>query len=797
MNSNILNETFSAVTADGTGTIDTTPVTTTFVEDTAVSMSVMPRNAVVDTLPTNHQGIPDFMQKPYLVTSGSWTTGSAQNADLWSNSVSTIVFGNSAWANKISGFNLVRGTVCFRVQINANPFQQGKLLLHFLPVAEEKDAVDPSYLAMHNACIASKRMHPCVEIDCRDTVGVMKVPYITPASFYDVKRNFYDWGIFYLTVLSPLQTGASGETSVNYSIFAHFEDFELSAPIVPQMAGGSSRKYKVTSVAGREAEIASGSQGTISSMLSVGASVANALSDIPFISDIAIPASWILDAGAKVASWFGWSKPENNVNATIVSTQYNRYLATSDGTDNAYPLSLRSDNQVSITTENSLTNEDEMSFSYLKKVSTVLKTISWTTSQGSGTNIYSFLVGPQALFQQITTANTSHTVTMGVGPPIYYLSGAANLWRGGIELVIKFAKTEFHSGRIQVSWTPSSNVAVTPTLSTSTLVIKEIIDIRTGNEFRLKLPWLLNQNYMQLKGVTNTQCSGQLDIIVLNELRCPETASSAVNMLLYYCGADDFEFQNMSANDYYRPIFSPQAGDETLVDETIGGMPSGAVTTMYASQSIGEYFTSIKQLLNRSTIIYPQAIPADANQRLWPWFSGVSYLPSGTAGAHLPLLGGDIYPNLANMYCFYKGSVRTTIVPPNPLYSFVAALDTYDNTAINVLSNGLLNLFGTAQNYLAGNNGGATGFALTDTSVQYATFKIPYYSQYRCSMILNQTTSDYIPSEVSQPQDCINYSCMNNGTGLGDSGYFIYRSFSDDFQLSYFIGCPPLYLSST
>jgi hypothetical protein len=91
---------------------------------------------------------------------------------------------------------------------------------------------DP-WTAAHNAGLTQKTQHPNVEIDCNDSSGVIKIPYVTPSSWYDVNQAIYDWGTVYLDVLSPLNTGSGGETNVEYTVFLHFENFELDAPYAP------------------------------------------------------------------------------------------------------------------------------------------------------------------------------------------------------------------------------------------------------------------------------------------------------------------------------------------------------------------------------------------------------------------------------------------------------------------------------------------------------------------------------------------------------------------------------------
>ncbi len=68
---------------------------------------------------------------------------------------------------------------------------------------------------------------------------------------------------------------------------------------------------------------------------------------------------------------------------------------------------------------------------------------------------------------------------------------------------------------------------------------------------------------------------------------------------------------------------------------------------------------------------------------------------------------------------------------------------------------------------------------------------MPYYARTRCSLVEQTinwgTPSVCVPADISQPLHALSiYSKGNLGT------YALYRSFADDFQLSYFLGCPPV-----
>jgi len=157
--------------------------------------------------------------------------------------------------------------------------------------------------------------------------------------------------------------------------------------------------------------------------------------------------------------------------------------------------------------------------------------------------------------------------------------------------------------------------------------MRHIVDIREGSEVELLLPFYLGYNYVDL--FTN---SGQLDVQVLNELRAPETCSTAIDILVYFSGAEDIEFMgptgNIGASSSavgYLPFY-PQIGD--LDVNVIGGGNKPTFTTHNAEESGGEIFASIKQLLTRYSLLYEDTattISAGNAMYVWPWLKGVFF----------------------------------------------------------------------------------------------------------------------------------------------------------------------------
>jgi len=290
----------------------------------------------------------------------------------------------------------------------------------------------------------------------------------------------------------------------------------------------------------------------------------------------------------------------------------------------------------------------------------------------------------------------------------------------------------------------------------------------------------------------------------LNELRAPETASSTVNLLIYFAGGPDFEFQVPCSSNQTAPAFSPQGGSELLVSETIGGNPSSAMSTRFAESSIGESFASFKQLLNRyNQIQFTGTRPVNTGSysvSIWPWFTASSYLPSGTAAVATPSAGGDPFCNISAMYAMYKGSARVQILPLGTAPTVIsAALDITAARSGDAIKAGLNKIGFSITGPIVNNSTvlpNACGIVSSDMIGPFAA-SAPYYAAVKSSLLYTYCTGGFgtIPTNcVDQPVSAINFTAAQP-PALEE--YLMSRSFGDDFQLSYFVGCPPLFLSTT
>lgn len=761
--------------------------TTCFVESDSVVRSTFIENKVPNDYEVRYETIKDFLAKPYMLTNFQWTSATTEGQNLYSVDIGPLLTSVSAWELKTRGFEMIRGTFHMRVQVNASPFQAGRLLIHYLPNYADRVAIDPTYSSRYNYNLIQKFQHPHVELDARDAIAIISVPYISPSPYFDRKEGTYDWGRIFVDVVSPFATGAGGILNAEISIFGYWSDVTLVAPIVPQAKGFRARRGSSLEMKEESTSVSSG--------LRAVSSAARTLSSIPILKPVMGTVEWVSRAGSEVASIFGWSKPRVNDKPMVMLHQPLRYVGTSDGPDVSLPTSLLHDNKIETSDEFSISDQDEMSLKYLLQVPTYLGRVSWLTSNTSGTQIIGRQLSPQLMYTTITKTVGGHTYTANSGAPLYYLSNFFQYYRGSLTLHLKIVKTMFHSGKLLITYSPIINETTVPTLASSIYSLREIVDIREQSEITLNLPYMLHRPYL---GVS--QQIGQLRVFVLNDLRCPETCAQSVDIIYFVTAGDDFEFQvPTNLRTCGGAIYTPQSKEEVIINSGIAESQEKETSTLYSKMSIGEHFLSVKQLLNRNSVLQPRGTALTttfSSLIVYPWFvAGLT----NDAVTGLPLqeaFAADAFSLIAPMYNYFRGKSRLQIQCDNTnnltvynvpgLTADLGSTAFYSNIAYAFGTNTATNL---SPSYIntpfqtpvpVGNNQG------------YAFQHIPYYNKFPVSFVnvWQGTARNYYTLDETLPS-----STAVTTSATGFTNPVLSRSFADDFQLAFFIGCPPLFMS--
>lgn len=747
---------------------------------------IMPYTEILPQLIDANE-ISDFLARPYLIADGSLSASDVIDGTLASGYIEDYLESVQLWYRKLAGYRYIRATAHLRLVVNATPFQQGKLLLCFLP--NNKKFVGRSNFEVTHLCnLCQSTQLPNVELDLQEGVAMLEIPYVAPTHFHDrLDTNPYGWGKWVLKVLSPFATG-TGSVNAEWSLFLHFTNAELSGPIFgPE--GGLDKKAHARVVKERKKQTKTGA---VSSFLDSVGTAAGYLDKIPVIGSVASMVSSAAGSFADAFAVFGWSKPITDQLGMVVYANNMHQFLNHDGETKAQAFALGHNPQLPIVSNFAGTDLDEMSFAYLKQVEAYVARFSWTLSNVTSDILYTTNVAPEN-FGVSTTTSTTYDLTYTSRPPAFWLADKFTYWRGGIKLKFKIVKTPYHSGRIVVSFAVQD---ASHTITQSAYVLREIIDIRATNEFVIIVPYIRKTNYLNTVSADteDEKTLGRLTVRVLNELKAPEAASSSIEMLVYASGADDFELAYPKS---FRPSFCPEGGLEVkpLSDNVIGSLddPSSKVTNNL--MSIADVFVSVKQLITTYRQIYIPGFTSQANLDFWPFAQNVWRLADTTVLTTVPrALSGDFISELATGYVYSRGSVRVYVTNGTTATVVDARLNAppLDTNISRFYTGNLPNTVNTT--YTDVYEGSLYGKMITCKNQQWGTeVLVPHFG--KTPSRLNYVNASVIPQTPDS-----NYCSltMNVQTGTPSQVFTnIYRAGGDDYVFGYFVGFAPIATSVT
>jgi len=708
----------------------------------------------------NQSSIYDFLMKPIRLSSFRWLTTNLAGTAIITKNLPEDAFASAIYADKIRGFLGFRAKTVVRLQVNGNRFQQGRLVMVFIPQGQQASTLTATRLLT----LTAATQLPRVELDlATQSECIMEIPYISPTPYFNTSSLQGVIGKVVVLVYSPLAVG-SGDNTADVTMWCHFENAELVGPIA-QMADVPQKELAV--MEGKGASAAMSVSNAVGAVKDAAMNVMNVFSR----------PSWALSAIANLACSFGYSKPTSETALTKIQTLFNFNMPNHNGVDPFPNMGLEATNRLQMLPGGVGSDLDEMSISHIIQKPAYVGHSTWSNSTAVGTSLYSQGLWPNIGISQITSAGlTTYQMT-----PMGYASHFFHYWRGSIVFTIKFVKTQYHSGRLVFAYYPTGSI--TPTLDNSAFVLREIVDIRETSEFKFVVPYVSTEQYLKTGVFPSAgDVVGNLYVFVLNELVHPDTVNSSIDVLVEVGAGPDMEYA-CPKNKNFR--VSAQMDDGVLgtsPEVIVKGIGASAIATKTidpAAYCIGEKINSFKQLLNRYCLVYGVGGVLSYAHNFRP------FVICGDAGTTVEPFGGDTYECVVACYAYVRGSVRImcafgdlTTTAGNNLTSQdkIVAFPDSQNAVIILDSSAALSYTNVAVSYQPGNS-------TTDP----VGVTIPAYQQYHTRLVrISKTSSPEPVDPYSSPMRC----CVVSSVGNEPQYRQIYRAMGDDGLCSFFLGAP-------
>ncbi len=664
---------------------------------------------------TSHS-IVDFLSRYVIVSQGNWQSSAVRGAVLANLTFPKQLFNTGAYSvtqnvNKLDGFVGLKARVRVRIEVNSQPFQAGALMLHFVPYSEYMNSHTQWYstATVTDTVAASGCAHVVMNL-ANNTSMEFCSPYISPYLFFNLPTGQGSFGNIVISVLSPLSSGVASTAS--YTIWAKFEDIDLRFPTDAPLT---------TNFAQIGTELSTmESRGTISGTVgSVGRAISSVLPWVG-LGWLSSPVESLSDGAEKVLKHLGFSKPAVEAPVTRIKNAPTQYFLNHDGADTSHKLALSAENALTQYSGWAGTDIDEMRLDYIASRPCYTTAFNWTTTQAADLSIFLQPVSP--MWQQTTAAAVANAYARITSMPLCArVASFFSLWRGTMVFRFHVVKTQFHSGRLRVSFRPyvytdNSTIQNMPAYSYT-----EELDLSAGTDFTFKVPftsvrpWL--HTYYDVKtslvsGDARNTATGVVQVSIINPLVAAPTVSNTIEILCFTY-MEDAQF-----GAPIRPPIAPfgipnvaQIGKPMLVPttQTSDSVNRSDLSLLPYSTCVGEVAASLRQLLKRFSLVarvqLGTSFPPTATQPgsscngvvLFPW---APVIPQGgnitvnAAGVQSPAYPNqyqynasgsqtnifeypDAYSHIYSMFAFFRGSIRYKIAITYPGANYNPAYPVY------------------------------------------------------------------------------------------------------------------------
>lgn len=339
--------------------------------------------------------------------------------------------------------------------------------------------------------------------------GEMTLPFIYYKDALDLSNPtlsnsrmeavFKEMGTLTLESVTHLRsTAAANSDGVGISLFVWAENVELWGPtkITIQASKQSDEFDEVMKPSG---------------IASTVADAAGTLAKIPTIAPYALATQVAAGKLSGLMKYFGWSNPPvlHPVQAKLPKASFL----------NPNPLGSYPDEVLALDPKNELTVDprsvgsaaiDELDISRFCSRMAIVDVIDWRTSFRNGSLIAEFPVHPIYYRAEMRDRTYPKLDTVRVSMiPACYASQMFEYWRGTMVLKVRVVSSQFHRGRLSVSWDPAMSYSGSSRKEAAN--ITHIIDLATATEMVVKIPYMSHLGMLRVSDKP-VNCKTQADV---------------------------------------------------------------------------------------------------------------------------------------------------------------------------------------------------------------------------------------------------------------------------------------------
>lgn len=588
----------------------------------------------------------EFLSRPVLIRTLPWSQSDTYTSigffSPWYDYFNAVPI-----KKKLDNYAFLSCNLKLKFVINASPFYYGSLLVSYRPLAGyATDLLVADANHTENMCL-SQRPHLWL-FPQTNQGGEMTLPFFYHKNWLEISSgtDFASMGSIIVTIVDNLKSanGATG-AQLDIQVFAWAEDVRLLGPTVT-LALQAQDEYQAR---------------TVSKMASAIATTMGMMGKIPIIGPYMTATGMAASAMGSIAHLFGYTNVPNISDIDAYKPTPFPQFSSPEISTPVEKMTLDPKNELTIDPRTvGLSPVDELAISNIITRESYLITIPLASTDAVDTLIFSALVNP-VMFR--IGAATPPNLPRIYESPLSYISRMFVHWRGDLIFRFRFICTQYHKGRIRVTYDPVG--AITSSSPAYSTAFNQVIDIGAENDIEITVPYMQGLPWLDCDATftspkfsvgsgtltrVNTLDNGTITVRVVNPLTAP-VAATDIGIQVFVRAADNFEFAY--PRDLPRvQLFNLQSQDVyTGPTKILAGNAAGRLPTDRYLVNMGENCTSLRQLLRRTNYVNTSLLPSSTTPKLAIWCSQQNkyplyhgYDPNGVHIANGIITPGNNYP---------------------------------------------------------------------------------------------------------------------------------------------------------
>lgn len=607
----------------------------------------------------------DWFRRPVKIKTYDWVEGTSlfDEIDPWH-----LYFSNAEILAKLKGFSRMQATLHIKLTINASPYQYGAGIMSYRPFSEAIDCfaggcVDgnltgrvsggtvPGNLIV-KTCRPHTMFYPQFSKGCE-----MILPFCWYKNWVNLDTALTEVkNLGRLNIYSPFNLATTGATTVNpvsITIFAWCEMHKVSGPSYT-MQGGDDMVFQ----SGDEY-----SDRPVSTGMSALSTLARSVSMVPSLRPYAMATSSVFATMGDAARWFGYSNPPVISDIHAMRPNYMASYASPEVCVQHEKLSLDPKNEVTIDSRTvGLDGVDHMSIAHIIGRDISYAVAAWGATATATTPLALIHVSPMLYTSRLSVGSvTGLSVKTLQMTPSCQIGTMFDLWHGSIKYNFSAICSQFHRGRLLVSYDPDGfQNTYTSAAYTGPRTISKVWDITENPSFEFEVPYMAPTAFLKTGGLlgvttattaqtlvyvnptlpgtwsyTDGNHNGSIIVSILNALTSGNTTAGVNIICSVNCSGVEFAnprdldvpFSLLSGGQAGNTAtqYDLQSGDDVLAEDpdtvqqaTVPAYVQPVQHTVYT----GEIVRSIRTLMHRNNLYFRCSTMSDAQTPV-PAYSGV------------------------------------------------------------------------------------------------------------------------------------------------------------------------------